>query len=54
MRVLIFLVSVFISIKTIIYGIIVFKNEQNKCGGISVISIGILTFILPTIIIFIR
>ena len=54
MRILIFFVSIFISIKTILYGVIEFKNEQNKYGGITVIALGILAFILPSVAILIR
>lgn len=54
MRILIFIVSIFISIKTIFYGVSEIKNEQNKYGGISVIALGILAFILPSITILIR
>lgn len=54
MRTLIFFISIFISIKTIVYGSIEMKNEQNKYGGITVIALGILAFILPSVAILIR
>lgn len=54
MRTLIFFISIFISIKTILYGVFEFKNEQNKYGGITVIALGILAFILPSVTILIR
>lgn len=48
------IVSIYFCIKAISYGLYEFKNENNKSGGITVISFSILVTIFINIIIFIR
>ena len=47
-------VSIFILIKTIFYGIYEINSESNKSGGIAIIAFSILVTIFSNIIIFIR
>jgi hypothetical protein len=44
---IVFLLYAFL--KNIYYGIYEFKNEKNKSGGIAIILIAIIGFILPVI-----
>ena len=47
-------VTIFILIKTIFYGIYEINSESNKSGGIAIIAFSILVTIFSNIIIFIR
>ena len=54
MKLVVFVLSLFICIKTISYGIYEFKTNQNKFGGIIVIVFAIIASILPNIIVVIK
>lgn len=47
-------VSLFILIKTIFYGLYEFNTQNNKSGGIAVICFSILVIIFANIIVFLR
>lgn len=47
-------VSIFILIKTIFYGIYEIKSENNKSGGIAIICFSVLVVIFSNIIVFFR
>ena len=49
MRFIIFILSIYVFIKTIAYSIFEYKENLNKIGGIVVFIIGALGFILPNI-----
>lgn len=51
MEIVILLITLYIFIKTFIYGIIEIKQEHNIYGGSATILISILALILPNIII---
>ena len=53
MRILVVILSVIISIKTLSYGIYEL-NSKNTPGGITTIFLAILSLILPNLIIYIR
>ena len=48
------IITLYVFIKTLIYGIIEIKQEKNIYGGSATILIGILALILPNIIIHFR
>jgi len=54
MRIVIIILSLFICIKTISYGIYEFKENNNHFGGIFVIVFAIISSILPNIAVFIK
>lgn len=54
MATLIIILSIWIFIKTISYGIFEIKNNSNKPGGITIIIISIISLIYPIIMIYIR
>ncbi len=54
MEIIIFLITLYVFIKTLVYGIIEIKQEQNIYGGSATILVGILALILPNIIIHFR
>lgn len=47
-------VSLFILIKTIFYGLYEFNTQSNKSGGIAVICFSILVIVFANIIVFLR
>lgn len=47
-------ISIWIFIKTISYGIYEIKKNSNKSGGIAVIALSILSLILPIIMVIYR
>ena len=51
MEIVILLITIYVFIKTLIYGIIEIKQEHNIYGGSATILIGVLALILPNIII---
>lgn len=53
MRILVIILSIIIFIKTLSYGIYELKDE-NRFGGFTVISLAIISLILPNVIIYIR
>lgn len=48
------IVTIFILLKTIFYGIYEINTENNKSGGIAVICFSILVVVFANIIVFIR
>ena len=54
MEIVIFIITLYVFIKTLIYGIIEIKQEKNIYGGSATILIGILALILTNIIIHFR
>ncbi len=54
MGIVVVLLSVWIFIKTLFYGIYEIKNNSNKPGGITIILVSIISLIFPNIIIYIR
>lgn len=54
MRIIILILSIIIGIKTISYGIYEIKNNSNKLGGIFVISLAIISAILPNICVLLK
>ena len=48
------IISIYFCIKAIAYGLYEIKNENNKSGGITVISFSILVTIFINIVIFIK
>lgn len=53
MRILVIILSIIIFIKTLSYGIYELKDE-NKLGGFTVISLAVISLILPNVIVCIR
>lgn len=53
MKIIIFLLSAFICIKTFSYGIYEYKNYQNKLAGITIMCLAIVSLIIPNIVVFI-
>lgn len=47
-------ITIFILIKTIFYGIYEINTEKNKTGGVAVILLSIFTTVLANIIMFFR
>lgn len=54
MRIVILLVSIFIFLKTLFYGIYEWKEQNNKSGSIVIILIAIISLILPSILVSLR
>lgn len=54
MRIVIVILSIFIIFKTVSYGIYEIKNNNNKIGGIAVITVSILSAILCDAIVYLR
>ena len=54
MRLIIIVLSIFICIKTISYGIYEIKSNENKFGGIFVIIFAVISSILPNLVVYIR
>lgn len=54
MKLLVLILSIIIFIKTTSYGIYELKENNNKSGGTVVISIAVLSLILPNLVVCIR
>lgn len=54
MIIFIFLISVFVFLKTIFYGIYEIKSNNNKFGGSIIIIISIVVLFLPNYMVYIR
>ena len=52
MHVIIFIFSLYAFIQTIAYGIFEYKKNSNKIVGILICILGILSLILPNIVLF--
>ena len=53
MRIIVFILSIIIFIKTLSYGIFELK-ETNRSGGTCVIIVSIISLILPNLMVYIR
>lgn len=54
MKILILILSIIIFIKTTSYGLYELKENNNKNGGITVITIALLSLILPNVVVYFR
>lgn len=54
MRLVIVLLSIYMVLKTVSYGIYEIKNNENKAGGITVILLAITAAILCDVIVYLR
>jgi len=54
MRILVVILSIIIFIKTTSYGVYELKENNNKTGGIVVISIAVIALILPNVVVYFR
>ena len=54
MKILILILSIIIFIKTTSYGLYELKENNNKSGGITVITIALLSLILPNVVVYFR
>lgn len=54
MRIVIAVISIFIFLKTLFYGIYEWKEQNNKCGSIVIILIAIISLILPNVLVNLR
>ncbi len=48
------LVTIFILIKTVFYGLYEFNNENNKSGGIAIICFSVLVIVFANVLVFLR
>ncbi len=51
MKILLFLLTLFIFIKTLYYGIYEMKQNNNKTSGILIIALSIICLIVPNVLI---
>lgn len=54
MKIIVFLVSLYFSLRSFVYGFYEIKQEKNKYGGFAVILISMLAFLLPNFILYLR
>lgn len=54
MSFLICVLTIWVCIKTVSYGIFEIKTNHNKIGGISVIILGLISVILPNLMLYIK
>lgn len=54
MKFVIFILSVIIGVKNVSYGIYELNNNKNKFGGIFVITIAIVSTVLPNLVVYFR
>ena len=54
MKFLVLILSIIIFIKTTSYGIYELKDLKNKVGGIVVISIAVISLVLPNVVVYFR
>lgn len=54
MKFLVLILSIIIFIKTTSYGLYELKENNNKSGGIVVISIAVISLILPNVVVYFR
>lgn len=54
MRIVIIVLSIYMVLKTVSYGIYEIKNNENKSGGIAVICVSLLSAILCDVIVYLR
>ena len=54
MHFLVIILSIIIFIKTTSYGIYELRENNNKTGGVVVISIAVISLVLPNVVVYIR
>ena len=54
MKILVIILSIIIFIKTTSYGIYELKENNNKFGGVVIITIAAVSFVLPNLVVSIR
>lgn len=54
MKIVVLIISIIISVKTISYGIFEIKENKNKFGGIFVIAFAIISTIIPNIAVYFK
>jgi len=54
MHFLVIILSIVIFIKTTSYGIYELKENNNKLGGVVVISIAVISLVLPNVVVYFR
>lgn len=54
MRIIVGLLSIWIFIRTLSYGIYEIKQNSNTSGGITIIVLAVLSLILPNIVVYIN
>ena len=54
MKFLVLILSIIIFIKTTSYGLYEVRENNNKSGGITVISLAVASLILPNLVVFFR
>ena len=54
MHFLVIILSIIIFIKTTSYGIYEIKENNNKLGGVVVISIAVISLVLPNVVVYVR
>lgn len=54
MRIVIAIISIFIFLKTLFYGIYEWKEQNNKCASIIIVLIAIISLVLPNVLVSLR
>ncbi|MBO4816129.1 MAG: hypothetical protein J5507_04340 [Clostridia bacterium] len=54
MKIVIFILSIIIGIKTVSYGVYELKENKNTFGGIFIIALAAISTILPNVVVFFR
>jgi hypothetical protein len=54
MRLIVFILSIYVFIKTISYGLFEFKEQNNKASGIIIYVLAVIVLIAPNILIYMR
>ena len=54
MKIVIFILSIIMGIKTISYGVYEFKENKNTFGGIFVIALAAISTILPNVVVYFK
>lgn len=54
MKIIVALLSLFVFLKTLYYGIYEFKQNNNKISGISIMVIAVVCLIIPSILVNLR
>ena len=54
MKLLVLILSIIIFIKTTSYGLYELKENNNKSGGIAVITVAVISLVLPNLVVYFR
>ena len=54
MKIVIFILSIIIGIKTVSYGVYELKENKNTFGGIFVIALAAISTILPNVVVYLK